>query len=139
MSRGIGDRPSIGVIPKPLIQVFAVSELVHRAAAARSAVASCHNNKEGVVSDSGEVQMRESLVSSCASADQPIRILAVSATDGLIDYINGTDLAEALLSHEVHAFIGARQLFYRAAKGWHKDMGGSYRDDMALAVFELQQ
>jgi hypothetical protein len=134
MSRGIGDRPSPGVIPTPLVQVRHVDDLVAEAKLA------CVERYEGEerkteVTDLGEV-LSENKIPLCV--DSKVRILAVSATDGLIDYLSGVDMAQALFNHETHVFLNARDLFYKAASRWNRDMGGSYRDDMALSVFAIE-
>ena len=36
-----------------------------------------------------------------------------------------------------HALVAAYSLFQEAAKGWSKEFKGSYRDDMAIAVFRI--
>jgi serine/threonine protein phosphatase PrpC len=136
MSRGIGDRPFVGVIPDPLVHVVRIDDLLTRV------LSSCANHSderasEVAVSDLGEPQLMGQSSPRCDATN--VRVLAVSATDGLIDYLSGADIAQALFNHEMHVFSSARHLFHKAANSWNKDMGGSYRDDMALSVFEIDK
>ena len=78
--------------------------------------------------------------------DDNIRIVAISATDGVLDYISPHDIAQEIANslfgisgeekggNGKHLLAAIAELMATSAKGWHKEMRGSYRDDMAISA-----
>lgn len=153
MSRGIGDRPALGVISTPRVHETTVQALHDQArekvCSASNASARSQGAAVGVTgkidfivpSEADMIDNSAAFAAACsanATASLRIRLLAVSATDGLLDYLTSAQLAQALVKPDRHPFLGARELLDVAANAWDADMDGSYRDDMALAAFELR-
>jgi len=171
MSRGLGDLHATGVIAEPTVLSWTVDELVEQTRDAWKrkhgmglSDESCTNPG---ISDSTDG------ASSCATrttADETdsddnllsnfdpdrVQLFAISATDGVLDYIDPKDIVDrigsssflsskrqlvskASMKHrqQQHVLIAASSLIQEAAKGWSKDYQGSYRDDMALSVFRI--
>lgn len=134
MSRSIGDwdAGSVGCVPDPLIDVLDMNEIKRR-------VVQSLNN-----SDEMDAANDESSKSECvAYSEDRVKIFAVSATDGLLDYLN----VETIVSHAAkglygegnnHPLLACEDLIYAAANGWQKGKGGRYRDDIAIAVADLE-
>mmetsp|Transcript_25355 Transcript_25355/g.37196 ORF Transcript_25355/g.37196 Transcript_25355/m.37196 type:complete len:481 (+) Transcript_25355:237-1679(+) len=74
--------------------------------------------------------------------EQDVRVFAVSATDGLLDYIAPDVLMSTIAASlfrdddepSLCLFSSMEKLIYSAAKGWHDEMDGEYRDDIAVAA-----
>lgn len=80
-------------------------------------------------------------------------MFAVSATDGLLDYLpenaivnhiakglygnNKADGSEDEQPSPNNPLLASEDLIYAAAQGWQDDKGGRYRDDIAIAVTDL--
>jgi serine/threonine protein phosphatase PrpC len=117
MSRSIGDWDMIGVVAEPLVEVIHTNSLF------------CIDSEH----ETCEAQ----------SDDISSNLFVVSATDGMMDYIDPQTIAEAFarsfFKGEMHPLNVAEDLIYQAAKGWETDMEGTYRDDIALAASMLSQ
>lgn len=71
-------------------------------------------------------------------------IFAVSATDGMMDYLEASDiasvLAKALFEDDgAHPITAAEHLVFAAANAWQQEKMGRYRDDIAIAVSTLRR
>ena len=132
MSRSLGDRSATGVIATPLVNVFDLDEL------ANSIIQDWNQTCEAEVNADGTQQ-------TCKSQPQispeDVQFLVVSATDGLIDYLNPNEilyeLSHAFFEGEEHPLTAADVLIQESAKRWHKDFHGHYRDDMAIAAARI--
>jgi serine/threonine protein phosphatase PrpC len=76
-------------------------------------------------------------------AGDDVHIFAVSATDGIMDFISPEAIAHALAlsmyGHDgPHLLTTLEQLIYIAAQRWEQSKQGRYRDDIALAVTQIR-
>ena len=78
-----------------------------------------------------------------SSEEGDIQVFAVSATDGLLDYVSIDDIAKhvalGLYDDEEgpHLLSACEALISAAAGGWHRHRQGRYRDDIAISVSRL--
>lgn len=126
MSRSIGDWEvgKLGVIPDPIVHVIDIPELV-RAQLSRDAPTTT-NSKRGV-----------------PPVEDDVYIFAVSATDGMMDFISPEAIAHALAlslygQDGPHLLTTLEQLIYIAAQRWEQSKQGRYRDDISVAVAQLR-
>jgi serine/threonine protein phosphatase PrpC len=176
MSRSIGDWAAgkLGVIPDPIVQVLDINELV-----AAELNGAFNGKSKGSATDTaqmcymvdamGEVSADadcRSISSSTGTTvpsdgvdaveDDDVHIFAVSATDGMMDYLSAAEIGKALskplfdhtsttLSGERSSAFGASHpvtacelLIFRAVNGWQVDKQGRYRDDIAIAVSAMR-
>ena len=139
MSRSIGDWAAgeVGVIPDPLVDVVDLNELINGGG----------NDDEGssseqtcTVSEDGE---QKCLATPAQVVEGDIQVFAVSATDGLLDYVGIDDIAKhvalGLYDEEEgpHLLSACEALISAAAGGWHRHRQGRYRDDIAISVSKL--
>eukprot|EP00585_Thalassiosira_rotula_P002600 CAMPEP_0196137860 /NCGR_PEP_ID=MMETSP0910-20130528/5703_1 /TAXON_ID=49265 /ORGANISM="Thalassiosira rotula, Strain GSO102" /LENGTH=617 /DNA_ID=CAMNT_0041398377 /DNA_START=402 /DNA_END=2255 /DNA_ORIENTATION=+ len=156
MSRSIGDwdAGAVGVIPDPLVDILDTKEIKKRVL--ESLNKACGGDAKEVEIDPAS---GESLPStSCVTyTEKNVKVFAVSATDGLLDYLP----EEAIVNHvakglyettkvgdgDSNAFgeqkttnplLVCEDLIYAAAQGWQEDKGGRYRDDIAIAMTDLE-
>lgn len=115
MSRSIGDWVvgKLGVIPDPIVDVIDVQQVVNEQM----------NRSNSTVDD--------------------VHIFAVSATDGLMDYVTAELVAKTLASSLYeqdgsHLMTAMEQLIYLSAAGWERAKKGTYRDDMSISVSEIR-
>jgi serine/threonine protein phosphatase PrpC len=121
MSRSIGDWEvgKLGVIPDPIVHVVDIPELV-------------------------QAQLDPSEAKKAPSPnDDDVYIFAVSATDGMMDFISpeaiGHAVALSLYAKDgPHLLTTLEQLIYIAAQRWEQSKQGRYRDDIAIAVSQLR-
>jgi serine/threonine protein phosphatase PrpC len=69
-------------------------------------------------------------------------VFVISATDGMMDYIQPSDIAASFASGLIqedgpHPLNVAEDLIHLASRGWDKDMQGEYRDDIAVVASRL--
>lgn len=133
MSRSIGDRAAgkIGVIPDPIVKVLDIDEIV--------------SEKLEPVDD--RYQMDENGDMSNPSAEESesddVHIFVVSATDGMMDYLDEEAIV-SVLAHSLydengsHPISACEHLIYSAAQAWQQAKQGRYRDDIAIAVSVLR-
>lgn len=158
MSRSLGDwdAGAVGVIPDPLIDILDINDIKK----------GILNNLNGACDEkTGEVEIDPaggesvSTKGECfAYTEKNVKIFAISATDGLLDYLP----EQSIVGHVAkglydtagvnaeggetkgdeqrvpHLLMACEDLIYAAAQGWQKDKGGRYRDDIAIAVTELE-
>ena len=126
MSRSIGDWAAgkIGVIPTPIVHVLDIPTIVA-------------TEMEGYKVDSD----------GCVGAydeDDDVYIFAVSATDGMMDYLDEGDMAK-ILAHSlfeptgVHPISACEHLVFAAAQAWQQAKQGRYRDDISIAVTAIRR
>ena len=134
MSRCIGDWENQGVIAVPLVSVLNVTEIL--TSAMNHQYETCLGDAK--VEDMGDEEKAE--LKDCTDHIDPesIQILAVSATDGLIDYFDVEEIASALapsffLSDE-HPHSAVEKLILKSAQLWDMEHDGQYRDDITIAA-----
>jgi serine/threonine protein phosphatase PrpC len=143
MSRSIGDWAAgkLGVIPDPIVGVIDVPALIE---------SQMNGNDEDTylyeVDAVGDVSRLNNARSSKKPVldDDDVYIFAVSATDGMMDYLEPTSIAaimaKSLFDEDgVHPITAAEHLVFAAANAWQSDKSGRYRDDIAIAVSTLRR
>jgi hypothetical protein len=71
-----------------------------------------------------------------------VQIVAVSASDGMMDYLTPKEIASEMGSSFFakkgkHPFVAAEYLILKAAEGWDTENYGRYRDDIALSAVKV--
>ena len=138
MSRSIGDWAAgkLGVIPNPLVQVFDLEKVV------RNELTREGDTEIFVVDDAGEI-FSESDDEESIDDNDDVHIFAVSATDGMMDFLDEYEIAR-ILAHSLydeggpHPVSACERLIFAAANGWQQSKQGRYRDDIAIAVSKLR-
>ena len=125
MSRSIGDWAAgeKGVIPDPTVDVIDIEKLIN---GNEECAASAENAAGGELSQ-------------CRG---DIEVFAVSATDGLLDFMNVNDIANTIatslyVDDGPHPLSACESLITTAASAWWQAKNGQYRDDIAIAVSKL--
>jgi len=121
MSRSIGDWEvgKLGVIPNPIVHVIDIPQLV-------------------------QAQLYQGAPKKQAPpVEDDVHIFAVSATDGMMDFISPEAISHALVSSLYgkdgpHLLTTLEQLIYIAAQRWEQSKEGRYRDDIAVAVAQIR-
>ena len=139
MSRSIGDWAAgeVGVSPDPLVDVVDLNALVNGGGTNDDGTSS---EQTCAVSEDGE---QECLATPTQVLEGDLQVFAVSATDGLLDYVGIDDIAKhvALGLYEEeegpHLLSACEALISAAAGGWHRHRQGRYRDDIAISVSKL--
>ena len=149
MSRSLGDwdLESKGVIPDPIVDALSISDIV--AAELTSGSASKENSCQSDNDEAGSEAGEGTCVADTKKDEDIIRIVAISATDGVLDFISPHDIAQEIAASvfgsgrtadtgsegskeaSKHAIA---ELMATSAHGWNKEMRGSYRDDMAISA-----
>jgi len=139
MSRSLGDWDlgGKGVIPDPIVDAVSISDII-----ARTLTAERDTCKE----DGDTEENEEEGTCSAVSADD-VNVFAISATDGIMDYLEPIDIAKEVAGSlfrdeqsesngggSYHLFAAQTSLMLASAQGWHSEMKGEYRDDMAIAA-----
>ncbi len=139
MSRSIGDWQAQGVIAEPIVDVLNIATLVKQAIAdhreaCKSQMASMMRCMEEKKDDDND---------DCPALDpSAIQILAVSASDGMMDFLKPQEIASEMgvsffAADGKHPFVVAENLIMRAADGWEKRNYCQYRDDIALSAVKV--
>jgi len=73
---------------------------------------------------------------------EDVRLFAVSATDGLMDYLTPAEIArsfaDGLYGKDTdHPLRKCNELINKAAGGWQAEMQGQYRDDITVAASKI--
>ena len=126
MSRSIGDWDMIGVIADPIVKIIDISATI---------------NTEMKKANEGCSEDEEYCPGSLKA--EHVSIFAVSATDGMMDYVEPLDLAGAFATTFYrpagpHPLVMCEDLILAAAKGWYDEMDGQYRDDIAVAAVKIE-
>ena len=71
-----------------------------------------------------------------------VKLLAVSATDGLLDFVDVEDIASVYASsfyveNNPHPHTATEFLILTSAQRWDETYDGQYRDDIAVAAVKL--
>jgi serine/threonine protein phosphatase PrpC len=143
MSRSIGDWAAgqMGVIPDPIIQVLNIDEIVET-------VLSRKLERPKTPAQSYIVDLLGSVLNmvqnSKPSNFDDVYLLGVSATDGMMDYMQpdviGQAMAMALFEDAgAHPITVAEHLIFEAAERWQRSKMGRYRDDIAISVSALRR
>jgi serine/threonine protein phosphatase PrpC len=151
MSRSLGDFGAIGVISTPIVHVISIPELLQRIVV---------DKKEGEEEEicTVEIQADGSTENTCSDGKRSnvesrhVQLFVVSASDGLIDYVEPEELVAELgwafyggvdsdssSSSSTHPLTAAEKLIHTSAKRWHKDTNGRYRDDIVIAAAKIFQ
>ena len=140
MSRSIGDwdAGNVGVIPDPIVDVLDIKTLKTSESNEETCVASIDPKTGATVIDENcivtvEDQERDS------SDEDDVQVFAVSATDGMLDFVDVEDIAKTVaeglyLDNGPHPLSACENLISIAAAGWWREKDGRYRDDIAIAV-----
>lgn len=144
MSRSIGDWEAgkRGVIADPIVDVLDLNHLV------TAALAGTHEKEQCfMVDEQGEIDE-----AACVSAEMEalmeetddVHVFAVSASDGLMDFLEASEIAKILapsLFHKdgSHPVSACELLIFAAANAWQDAKQGRYRDDIAIAVSTLRR
>jgi len=143
MSRSIGDWAAgeKGVIPDPTIDVLDITDLTKAGAGLGRCKATSPASTASIDAETGEASVEDSDSSSCSSSGE-IEVFAVSATDGLLDFISvdviAKTVAESLYEEDgPHPLSACESLITTAASAWWKAKNGRYRDDIAISVSKL--
>jgi len=139
MSRSIGDWAAgkRGVIPNPIVDVIDIPKMISEKVASVSF--SCiPNDFDDMVMDACRPEDEFNI----AVGEEDIRVFAVSATDGLMDYVTPEMVAETIAAslyaeNGSHPLSGCENLVSMAAAGWYHAKQGRYRDDIAIAVSKI--
>jgi serine/threonine protein phosphatase PrpC len=130
MSRSIGDWEAgkVGVIPDPIVDVIDIPDLV-----------TAEGNMCVVIDENGDMNMEFCV------GDQvdDVHIFAVSATDGMFDFLDPSTIAETIApslfdEDGPHPLTACENLISAAASGWQHAKQGRYRDDIAIAVSTIR-
>jgi serine/threonine protein phosphatase PrpC len=133
MSRSIGDWAAgkMGVIPDPIVHVLDIDTLVST---------ELYGMDEKNPTESYEVDARGQAI----ATEDDVYIFAVSATDGMMDYLHEDEIAK-ILAHSLfedagaHPISACEHLVFAAAQAWQQAKQGRYRDDIAIAVSTLRR
>ncbi|CAB9523125.1 Protein phosphatase 2C [Seminavis robusta] len=130
MSRSIGDWDAPGVIAEPIVDILDLSSLA----------------------DSVMGGMDEYGCTDKECGPPMVNLFVVSATDGLMDFVTPQEIVDKVgvtfygqpnLQDRKsgvgagHAHLAAEELIYSAARGWHEEMQGSYRDDITISTTKI--
>lgn len=144
MSRSIGDWAAgkLGVIPDPIVEVLNISEIVDAEMTEIPDTQSYILDENGDMVKTGISYDEDSRRNGSSPVDD-VHIFAVSATDGMMDYLEPEDvakvLADALFDKDgAHPISAAEHLVFAAANAWQQEKQGRYRDDIAIAVSTIR-
>lgn len=134
------------MIPDPIADALSIADIV--AAESTDKEGSCKDNGDEAGGDEGTC-VADPAAGNTTNDDGITRVVAISATDGVLDYISPHDIAQEIANSlfggsvkkengkggdDKHLLAAIAELMATSAKGWHKEMRGSYRDDMAISA-----
>ncbi len=160
MSRSIGDWAAgeLGVIPNPKVEVLDIQSVIddkvkdaneeyqNRISSSSSSCSSGNNDGEEKKEDEDHNNLNSCISSTSSSlresTSEDIEVFAVSATDGLLDFVDVNDIAKTVanslyIEDSPHPLSACESLITTAASSWWKAKNGRYRDDIAIAVSKL--
>lgn len=153
MSRSLGDWPNQGVIAEPIVDVFAISNLINWAKDIYYETCTpmeAENDKE-----EEEVNDKTKKDSKCKPFDTTmVHILAVSASDGLMDYLTPDYISNTLSTSYFanssnnddedengtttpHPLVATDHLILESATQWNNEFAGEYRDDIVIGSMKI--
>jgi len=157
MSRSIGDWDAgeVGVIPDPLVDILDMKEIKKKVLEKMNET--CNGDTKEVEIDPATGESSSSTAPCVTYTEKDVKIFAISATDGLLDYLPEQAIADHVAKslydttvvdgeegeangeqQATHPLLVCEDLIYAAAQGWQEDKGGRYRDDIAIAVADLE-
>lgn len=121
MSRSIGDWAfgALGVVPDPIVDVIDIPDLV-------------------------QTELNAANPDNSIEVDDDICFFAVSATDGMLDYILATGISKFLAyslfddNTTSNLISSCEALVEYGCQGWYRYKGDAYRDDIAISVATLR-
>lgn len=128
----------VGVIPDPIVDVVDIDKVV------KENLLTQNDNMCVVVDENGDMNMEpcQDVPSSVVVVDDDVHVFAVSATDGMMDFLDAqtiaSTLATSLFHDDTHLLTACEQLISAAATGWQRAKQGRYRDDIAIAVSTIR-
>lgn len=135
MSRSIGDWTVPGVIAEPIVDVLDIKEIIADAINKHDSMCSAaKTNHNDILNEESGI---------CISSKvEDVRLFAVSATDGLMDYLQPAEIARSFADglygkNTAHPLRKCSELINEAAKGWQEEMQGQYRDDITVAASKI--
>jgi serine/threonine protein phosphatase PrpC len=147
MSRSIGDWSVQGVIPEPIVDVVNVADLITSAMAKYAETCQSDLDEEEDDEDDeeseGEEKNKDTPKTTCeALKAKEIHIFAVSASDGMMDFLEPEHIAYVFaaaffVEENPHPHSAAEHLILQAAEDWNEENDGQYRDDIAVASFKV--
>jgi serine/threonine protein phosphatase PrpC len=147
MSRGLGDAAAIGVTAEPIVDVFSIAALKTRARKelqemCRTVESSPSFSTAAFASSETDGTCTDTVEAATVDDDKDIQLFVVSATDGMIDYFEPTDLARIMGAAFYdratdHPLKAAENLIHAAAKEWQEEMEGEYRDDITISAAKI--
>lgn len=128
MSRCIGDWANQGVIAEPIVDVVSVQDIVSATMDYRRE--ECAKGKDSSVQDCDEIDPSE------------IQILAISITDGVIDFLDNQEVVDILAPAFFaeggrHPHLAAEELIHKAGMLWDRVYDNSYRDDITVSALRI--
>jgi serine/threonine protein phosphatase PrpC len=144
MSRSLGDWTVQGVIAEPIVDVLDVSELVGQTMADYAqacADAQEEWNKSDENSNTDPTTEEEAF--QCEALDpREVHLVAVSATDGLLDFLQTEQIAfiyasAFFIEGNPHPHLASEFLIVQSAEAWNDAYQGQYRDDIAVAAVKI--
>jgi serine/threonine protein phosphatase PrpC len=130
MSRCLGDWGNQGVIAEPLVDVLAISDII---------LDTLTNLHEKCRNESITSSGCDGLLNKTSS----VQIMAVAASDGIIDYVRPPEISSMLApsffskENEKHPHLAAEDLVIFSGNRWDTDYGGQYRDDITIAAVKV--
>ena len=144
MSRSIGDWEAgkRGVIADPIVDVLDLNHLVVAALAGTQEKEQCY-----MVDEQGEIDeaaCTTAELEALMAEEDDVHVFAVSATDGLMDFLEASEIAKILapslyVENGSHPVTACELLIFAAANAWQDAKQGRYRDDIAIAVSTLRR
>ncbi|KAL7542293.1 hypothetical protein ACHAXR_013394, partial [Thalassiosira sp. AJA248-18] len=139
MSRSIGDwdAGAVGVVPDPLIDILDINEIKKRVLEKLNEA--CNDDTTGEVEIDPASGESSSNKPQCVSyTEKDIKVFAVSATDGLLDYLPENAIANHVAKglygtmggdandeqRPSNPILASEDLIFAAAQGWQEDKGG---------------
>jgi serine/threonine protein phosphatase PrpC len=127
MSRCIGDWENQGVIAEPIVDVVSVTDII-------SATLD-HQRQECAEDESSE--------KNCDAFDPSgIHILAISISDGVIDFVDNQEVVDILAPSFFaeggrHPHLAAEELIVKAGMIWDRVYDNAYRDDITISALKV--
>jgi protein phosphatase 2C family protein 2/3 len=128
MSRAIGDWANQGVIPEPIVDVLSVTDII--------SVTLDHQRQACAEDESSEKK-------NCDAFDpKDIHILAISITDGVIDFVDNQEVVDILAPSFFaeggrHPHLAAEELIKKAGMLWDRVYDNTYRDDITISALKV--
>lgn len=127
MSRSIGDWDMVGVIAEPIVDVVDLNTI---------------NFPSKIDHETCSTTANENCQATSVLASNDISVFAISATDGMMDYLLPQELSTMIArafcdADGPHPLTAIEDAILQAAKAWNHDMGGEYRDDIVIVASKL--